>query len=127
MLSFIHVNRRVLDRSQLEVRGWLYCGVGELLEEEHHWLGELERFGPASEEGSAVLLAPACLQELHKRRYISGADDLVGARDRGRMILAPLAEVVPAGREFDFSVYCFVLTDKTTVYPVHPVHGSMIQ
>jgi hypothetical protein len=84
MLSFIHVNRRVLDRSQLEVRGWLYCGVDELLEEEHRWLEELERFGPASEEGSAVLLAPAWLQELHKRRYISGADDLVGARDRGR-------------------------------------------
>jgi hypothetical protein len=83
MLSFIHVNRRVLDRSQLEVRGWLYCGVDELLEEKHRWLEEWERFGPASEEGS-VLLAPAWLQELHKRRDISGADDLVGVRDRGR-------------------------------------------
>jgi hypothetical protein len=80
MLSFIHVNRRVLDRSQLEVRGWLYCGVDELLEEEHRWLEELERFGP----GGAVLLAPAWLQELHKRRDISGADDLVGAPARGK-------------------------------------------
>jgi hypothetical protein len=84
MLSFIHVNRGVPDRSQLEVRGWLYCGVDELLEEEHRWLEELERFGPASEEGGAVLLAPAWLQELHKRRDISGADDLVGAPARGR-------------------------------------------
>ena len=84
MLSFVHVNRRVLDRSQLKVRGWLYCGVDELLEEEHRWLEECERFGPASEEGSAVLLAPEWLQGLHKRRDVSKADELVGVRDRGR-------------------------------------------
>jgi hypothetical protein len=84
MLSFIHVNRRVLDRSQLEVRGWLYCGVDELLEEEHRWLEEWERFGPASGEGIAVSLAPAWLQELCKRRDISRADNLEGVRGRGR-------------------------------------------
>jgi hypothetical protein len=33
MLSFIHVNRKVLERSQLEARCWLYCGAEELLEE----------------------------------------------------------------------------------------------
>jgi hypothetical protein len=66
------------------VRGWLYWGVDELLEEEHRRLEEWERFGPASEEGSAVLLALAWLQELHKRRDGSRVDDLVGMRDRGR-------------------------------------------
>jgi len=61
MLSFIHVNRRVLDRSQLEVRGWLCCGVDELLEEEHRWLEECERFGPGSEEGVlSYLLRNGC-------------------------------------------------------------------
>ena len=55
MLSFIRVNRRVLDR-RLEVREWLYCRVDELLEVEHRWLEECERFGPASKEGCAILL-----------------------------------------------------------------------
>ena len=85
MLSFIHANRRVLDRSQLEVRGWLYCGVHELLEGEHRWLEEWGRFGPSNEEGCAVFLAPAWLQESHKRRDVSRADDLAGVRDRGRI------------------------------------------
>jgi hypothetical protein len=78
------------------VRGWLYCEVDELLEEEHRRLEEWERFGPASEEGSAALLAPAWLQELHKRRDISGADDLVGVRDRGRTGTARRSGTPPA-------------------------------
>jgi hypothetical protein len=53
MLAFIHVNRKVLDRSQLEVRGWLYCGVGDLQEEEDRCLEEWER-RPVSEEGGAL-------------------------------------------------------------------------
>jgi hypothetical protein len=82
----------------------------ELLEEEHRWLEESEGFGPASEEGSAVLLAPAWLQELHKQRAWWIED-----------VLAPLAEVVPAGREFYFSVYSYILQfviEKTTICPV---------
>jgi hypothetical protein len=66
------------------VRGWLYCGVDELLEEEHGWLEESERFGPASGEGIAVSLAPAWLQELCKGRDISTADNLEGVRGRRR-------------------------------------------
>lgn len=61
MLSFIHVNRRVLGRSQLGVRGWLYRGVGELLEGERRWLEKWERFGLVNEEGRAVLVVPIAL------------------------------------------------------------------
>jgi len=50
MLSFIHVNRGVLNRSQLEVRGWLYCGVDELLEE-HRWLEEWGDLAQRAKEG----------------------------------------------------------------------------
>jgi hypothetical protein len=83
----------------------------ELLEEEHRWLEEWERFGLASEEGSAVFLALAWLQEIHKQRAWWIED-----------VLAPLAEVVLGGREFDFSVYSYVLQfviEKTTICPVH--------
>jgi len=59
MLSFIHANREVLDRSQLEARDWLSCGVYELLGEEDRWSEESGKFGSAGEEGSADSLAPA--------------------------------------------------------------------
>jgi hypothetical protein len=63
MFSFIHVNRRVLDRSQLEARGWLSCGVDE---EEDCWSEESGRFGSVGREWSAVSLALACY-----RRFIA--------------------------------------------------------
>jgi hypothetical protein len=49
------------------MRGWLYCGVDELLEEEHRWLEEWERCGPASSKG--VLF---CLLQHGCKSFISG-------------------------------------------------------
>jgi hypothetical protein len=91
-LSFIHVNRRVLEP---EAWSWVYCGGDELLEEEQCWLEEWER-GPGGAGRDSLCSPPVWLQDLYRRRETSNTDEVEMAQN---VLEDTLTGALPGGRD----------------------------